>query len=312
MSKAHGKQSKKGGGSPSISPLSTLRPRLDMLWSSEMLSQQDPSSLYAGLDAVVQGMKPSQFLPIMIAAFLAAPAQSQARLDQILPGWLRDRGYLETLEDLIANQALDHDRQPQALLWLETAGSDTHGLAELAQQDLFYRAYYCGDDSQASIMLFWYTNPRRTRVQGFNFLVDYNPPWDGSVKDIILYPQRAPEKAMVEFVESWKARMPQPTELITAVEAKQKILEALACNREAGIRLPADLIATREPFIRYVLPLPDGPETPPFSVEDFDLLSQNGERPEAIRHFEQTVGRRVRMPDGKELLVMGGGLDWDE
>ncbi len=150
-------------------------------------------------------------------------------------------------------------------------------------------------------MLFWYTNPRRTRVQGFNFLVDYNPPWDGAVKDIILYPQRPPEKAMVEFVESWKARMPQPTELITSVEAKQKILEALTCNRETHIRLPADLIANRETFIRYVLPLPDGPETPRFTVVDFDVLSQNGERPETIIHFEQTVGDQVRMLDRKEF-----------
>ena len=60
-----------------------------------------------------------------------------------------------------------------------------------------------------------------------------------------------------------------------------------------------------------MLSLPDEPDTPAFTVDDFNFLARNGKLPEKIIQFEQTVGRRVRMEDGKEILVMGGP-DWDE
>ena len=311
MSKSTGKQRKKGHAAPKIPPTSALRPRLDALWSSPALPWQDQDAAYAGLEAVTQGIKPALFLPTMLTAHSAALVETQARLDEVVPAWLRDRGYVASLEELVAHAALDSEQQPRALRWLAEAGRDPDTLAALSEWDPFYRADFCGDDSQAALILLWYTNPQRNRVQGYNFLIDYNPPWEGSVKDIIVYPQRSPQVALADFVVRWQARMPRPVEQIDAVEAKRKILEALAQNRAAKIRLPADLIASRELFARYVLTLPDGLATPSFTMEDFDELSQTGERPEAIMHFEQTVGRRVRMPDGQEVLVMGNP-DWDE
>jgi hypothetical protein len=100
-------------------------------------------------------------------------------------------------------------------------------------------------------------------------------------------------------------------EPVSAERAKTVIMTALNCSRAAKLRLPRDLIAARDEFIRYVLSLPDGPDTPAFVADDFDFLARTGKRPEEVMHFEQTVGRRVRMEDGKELLVMGGP-DWDE
>lgn len=147
-------------------------------------------------------------------------------------------------------------------------------------------------------------------MRGFGFLIDYNPPWDGSIKDIIACPQRSPEAAIRDFVECW-AEQGRPLAPISAVEAKQKILESLECNRKADIRLPRDLITSREPFPHYVLTLPDGPETPPFTIADFDALAQAGQRPEEIMHFEQRVGRRVRLADGKEVMIMGADEEWD-
>jgi hypothetical protein len=44
-------------------------------------------------------------------------------------------------------------------------------------------------------------------------------------------------------------------------------------------------------------------------MEDFDFLAHHGERPEEIMHFERTVGRRVRLDDGEEILVIG--TDWE-
>ena len=107
--------------------------------------------------------------------------------------------------------------------WLEDAGADPNALATLTHQDLFFQAYSAGDESQASVLLFWYTDNRRGRVQGFSFLIDYNPPWEGAVKDIIPYPKRSPEVAIAEFVERWKFGMRSP-EPIGPEEAKQEIL----------------------------------------------------------------------------------------
>jgi hypothetical protein len=72
------------------------------------------------------------------------------------------------------------------------------------------------------------------------------------------------------------------------------------------------LIAAREHLIRQVLSLPDGPNTPSFTTKDIDFLCRNGQRPEDIMRYERTVGRRVRMSDGKELLVMGNPPDFDD
>ena len=100
-------------------------------------------------------------------------------------------------------------------------------------------------------------------------------------------------------------------ETISAERAKTVVLTALNCNRAADLRLPRDLIAARKFFVRFVLPLPDAPDTPAFTLDDFDYLARHGERPEEVVDFEQTVGRRVRMEDGKEVLVMGEP-DWED
>lgn len=100
-------------------------------------------------------------------------------------------------------------------------------------------------------------------------------------------------------------------ETIGPERAKTVILTALTCNREAEIRLPRDMIRARNLFERQVLSLPDGPDTPAFTMEDFDFLARHGQRPEEIRRFEQTVGRRVRLGDGEEILVIDM-RDWDD
>lgn len=312
MSKSQSKQRKKGSSGPAISPSSALRPRLDARWSNPTLTEQARDAVYADLDAITQGIKPALFLPIMLRAFSAAPSAAQARLDELLPAWLQDRQYAGILEELVARGDIAIEQQQQAMDWLTAAGGDPMTLAALTDWDHFFHAEFTGDESQAALILLWYTNRQRQRIQGFNFLIDYNPPWEGSVKDIITYPLRSRQAAIAEFVDIWRARMHSPVRQIDAVAAKQTILDALVCNREAKIRLPKDLIISRDLFLRYVLSLPDGPDTPAFTAEDFDALCQNGERPEALMHIEQTMGRRVRSSDGQEILILGNGLDWDE
>jgi hypothetical protein len=312
MSKSQSKQRKKGAGGPAVPPFSVLRPRLDAYWGSPKLLEQDQAAMHAELDAITRGIKPELFLPVIVRARDAAPSAAQVRLDEALPAWIRERGYADVLETLIERDGIGAEHQQRAMDWLAATGSDRDRLAALAEWDPFFHACFTGDDSQAALLLFWYTSRARQRVQGFNLLIDYNPPWDGSIKDNMLYPQRAPRQAITEFVDAWRARMPMPMEELEAAEAKRRIVQALTCNRAANIRLPVDLINVRDLFLRIVLALPDGPETPPFTAEDFDALAQSGERPEKISHYEQTVGRRVRMKDGQEVLVMGSNLDWGD
>jgi hypothetical protein len=291
--------------------LSSLRPRLDQLLRGESLAQADQGALYEGLDALTSGIKPAIFLPTIIAAVNAAPEVAQAPLDQLVPGWLSEHEYLATLSELVTRQSLGAEQQPRALAWLAAAGADTGELAaELAAWDPFYDAYRISNPSQGTLMIFWYASPRKHRVQGLSLLLDFEPPWNGAVKDAMRYPQRTPEAAIEEFVDLWADRGMTPARL-TAIEAKQEAIEALEHNRESNIRLHADLVSAREHFLRYVLALPDGPDTPAFTAADFDYLAKHGQNPEAIRRQEQMFGYRTRLPNGQEVQILRGPGDDD-
>ncbi|MEP7357727.1 MAG: hypothetical protein ABI847_10840, partial [Anaerolineales bacterium] len=178
----------------------------------------------------------------------------------------------------------------------------------------FHSAYAMDDGSQAAVLVFWYANPHGNRVRAIQFLIDHNPPWEGAIKDAFMLPSKAPEALIRRFVTVWGARGLAMAP-IEAPEVKRKLLLALDANRSAGVRLPKDLTALRESFIEQVLSLPDLPDTPAFTPEDFDTLSRSGNSAEDIAHFEQTVGRRLRLEDGKELFVDASlanmdGDDW--
>jgi hypothetical protein len=207
-----------------------------------------------------------------------------------LPTWLIDRGYVVALREVIARRTSTAGDRELALAWLQAVGEAVTTLPTGQEQDAFFDAYYYSDESQAVLVLLCYRDRRHTQVQGFSFLLDFNPPWDGAVKDIFALLRRDPRSAIREFVDFWHRGEGAPgfqLAPISAVEAKRRVLEAMACNRRQNIRLPADLIASRENFLRFVLPLPDSPDTPSFTVADFDALSQMGTRPEDIRHYRK-------------------------
>jgi hypothetical protein len=297
-----------------ISPATALRPRLDNLWADRSLPHKDDAAIEGDLNAVARDVAPDFLVKTMLRAYLAAPERARARLDGVLPGWLREHGYLAVLRERIADGSLSADLRPQALAWLEASGVDTESLD--SAPDLFFQAYYyddaavVGEKSQAYVAVFWYTNPKKKRAQGIAFLLDYNPPWDGSVKDVFVAPRRPPQRLLSDFLDVWTDGGMDP-ESVSAERAKTVILTALNCNRAAKIRLPRDLIGQREAVARHVLSLPDAPDTPTFTLDDFDFLVRTGKRPEQAMHFERTVGRRVRLEDGKEVLVMGGP-DWED
>lgn len=259
------------------------------------------------MDALAKGIKPEIFLQAIIATQLDASDSLRDWIDDALPSWLRERNYLEPLRTMVAREMVSGEQEQQALTWLEAARSDVRDLVALVQQDTFYQAYYNGNEMQAALIILWYANRQQTRVRGFNFLIDFQPPWDGSVKDNIYFGQRTPEAAIREFVELWYERTRMygtAVKSLDAVAAKQKALTALTCNREQNIRLPADLAPYREPFVRHILSLPDGPDTPAFSAADFDYLRDHGQSPEMLSRNEKMFGYRTRMPDGKELVIL--------
>jgi hypothetical protein len=309
-----GKRRRKKKKATRISPASTLRPRLDNLWAEGALSHKDDDAVEKDLDAVARGVAPDLFVKTMLRAYVGASAPVRARLDGVLPRWLSRHDYLSALKEMVAERSLGDDLRPPALAWMKAAGVDTRSLE--SPPSSFFQAYYYDDaaefggKSQAYVAVFWYTSPRKNRAQGMGFLLDYNPPWDGSVKDILLTPRRSPKRLIKDVLGVWE-RGEMEIEQVSAERAKTVILTALKCNRAAKLRLPRDLIKAREAFVRHVLSLPDGPDTPAFTADNFDYLARHGKRPEEVMHFEQTVGRRVRMEDDEEVLVIDI-RDWDD
>lgn len=294
-----------------ILPLTLLRPRLDKLLSNESLIKKEAQDIKADLDAVSKGVEASKFLPVLLKAYHSAPAQVQTCLDKVVPEWLGERGNVETLLELLEQHSIDYEGQKRARAWLEAVGADLSVLQELQTQPSFYQAFTYADGSQGLIIILWYADSRRRKVRGMNFLIDFNPPWEGAIKDIMVLPPCPPQRAMREYVEVW-AQQGMPTEPLGAAEAKREVLKSLETNRREGIRLPRDLIVARKLFIEYILSLPDEANTPSFTADDLDELGISGKSPESIRHFEQTVGRRVRLEDGQEAIVMGSPLDKED
>ena len=309
-----GKRRRKKKKAIRISPASTLRPRLDNLWAEGALLHKDDDAIEKDLDVVARGVAPDFLVKTMLRAYVAASAPVRARLDGVLPRWLSRHDYLGALQEMVAGGSLGDDLRPPALTWMKAAGVDTRSLE--SPPSSFFQAYYyddaaeLGGKSQAYVAVFWYTSPRKNRAQSMGFLLDYNPPWDGSVKDILVTPRRSPKRLIKEVLEVWE-RGEMDIEQVSAERAKTVILTALRCNRAAKLRLPRDLIEAREAFVRHVLSLPDGPDTPAFTADNFDYLARHGKRPDEVRHFEQTMGRRVRMGDGEEVLVVDT-RDWDD
>ncbi|MBM3130015.1 MAG: hypothetical protein FJ009_15510 [Chloroflexi bacterium] len=294
---------------PNFPAVALLRPRLDALFKDTALAEKSDAEIYTTLDEIGRGIKPDSLLPTLIRACLAAHVVNRTRLDALIPTWLRARNHLTAMSELLAQEKLDYELRGQAEAWLVVNGITPSQPAPIAS-DWFYQAYDLDDKSQALVVVFWYTDAKKQRIYGMSFLIDYNPPWDGAIKDTMLYPKLDPRDAKWKYVDIWKDRG-QALESITAAQAKTKILKCLACNRKNKIRLARDLANNRDAFWRFVMALPDAPDTPRFTDEDWQALLKQDQSADEIMRYEQTVGRRVRMEDGKELLVMGNLDDWN-
>ncbi len=305
------KRKKKGQRRPNLSPMTMLRPRLDGLWGNPDWTEQDESAQQADLDAVTKGIKPLDFLPVLAKAYATAPAAAQKSLDKTLPDWLQAQGFVDDLQAALERHLFPPEDAQAALAWLQAAGVDTSLMEE--ESSTFYHALIGSDvmGSQRTLALFWYTSYRRDRVRGLSILIDYNPPWEGAAKDILPLPQAAPQRAVQNYFSVWKGRGVD-FEPLGPVEAKKHVIDLFLANRKEGIRLHRDIAALRDEFARHLFSLPDGPETPVFTLEDFDELVQEGKSAESLMMYEQTVGRRVRTEDGTEIMLLGMEDDFFE
>ena len=109
---------------PNISPLTLLRPRLDALLGDEAFAEKDSQAIKADLDALFEGLKTYDSLPVLIRAYHSAGGQAQDRLDEIVPGWLDERGYAEPLLTLLERYNIYEEGRERAVAWLKAAGVD--------------------------------------------------------------------------------------------------------------------------------------------------------------------------------------------
>lgn len=298
---------KKPQRTPNLSPLSLLRPRLDGLLNNSGWAAGDANAIYADLTAVIRGIEDISYLPVLLKTVNDADPAAQQRLTELLPAWLEQVDAVDTLAFLAEQGTLQPQELLRARLLLESAGVAVAAVIPNVDH-AFHSAYYGADTmgSQAFLIVLWATNRQQNRIRGMNFLIDFNPPWDGAIKDVAPLPQRSPREMVEEFINLWRRQEAEMNiEQLDAPATKQRFLEALAYNRARSIRLARDVVAARDLIAKHVLALPDLPDTPLFTIEDFDELARSGRSTESLRHTEQTVGRRVRLDDGQELLVIG-------
>jgi hypothetical protein len=299
---AKSKKKSKKNRTPNIPAATMVRPRLDRLIQQQPEQQQTSEPFKSGLDALAKTASLDILLPALLHASLAVPANIQQRLDKVIPEWLQERGHLETLQTMLTNLEINIDMETQAKHWLAASGVDVENLEMPTAEDFFHKAFYLGNESQASLSIFWYTKQKRNRAQGMMFLIDYNPPWEGTIKEGFLTVQHNPADTISEFIDRQRQPgFPQPAE-IPMQEAKDKLFTAMERNRTEEIRLHRDIAIHRDTFIRYILPLPGLPDTPEYTTEDFDYLCEHGTPAEEHQAFEQRMGRRVRLEDGSELF----------
>lgn len=289
---------------PNLSPQAMLRPRLDGLFGNSVWTERSQQQSFADLDVVTRSIKPEDYLPVLLAAVDSLEEPSQVQVERVVQDWLAARDAIGTLVQLVERGELRAGSADVAQNWLSLSGHTVHPITTVGDPG-FCDAYFGQDEfgSQGELIIFWYANRSRTRVKGLAFLLDYNPPWEGAVKDVANLPQRSIHDALAEYLEPMHESIPN-FRRVDAIEAKSLLIEHLESNRDEQIRLHSDLIALRDEVVTHLLSLPDGPDTPAFDAWDFDELCQiEGKTANSIMHFERTVARRVRMEDGTEMFV---------
>lgn len=280
--------------------LSNLRPRLAQIFAD---AQIDHATVQAELDQLTDGLKPASFLSLLVGAFVAAPDQQRERLAGPVGAWLGERGLLEALRSLEARQTLEGAERAMARSWLEAGDIAPAPESALTLADLFIDAYEVGDPAQASVTLFWYEDARRRRARFASFLIDFQPPWEGALKDLAYDTFRDSGQAHAKFFTVWE-ESPLQHYPVDVVAATRRVWTALRQSQAQGIRLPADFIAVMPEVVPFLLALPTDPAAPALSPVEILDLARRGRIPEDIRRDERRFGFQKRMSDGSIMRVV--------
>jgi len=312
MAKKSRKKRKKAPHRPQIVSKETLiHSRLTQFFTREELLRKDAQALTTALDEVIGKNRFKDFYPLLIKAYLAAASGARQHLDTAIPGWLNTSGYVELLLKYLERFNIPGEIRKQSLNWLELCGVEASVLKGLETITPFYKAFAHANEFQGVLMVFWFTGSNKSQVRGMSFLLDFNPPWEGAVKDIAVFPYRAPNEAIREFVGSYEQGVGQMKE-VSEKDAKKEILMRLLINRREDIRLPRDLIAAKDVFFNNIMTLADTPDTPSYTIEDFNEASRNGRLPKELSAFEQKYGGIARLKDGSEMLILKDPLGDDD
>ncbi len=297
---------KKSRNQPQISPalrLSGLGPRVARLIALDM---SDAGAVQAELARLTAGLKPTSFLPILVNTCAAASDEQRAGLKPIVGTWLRDNGLVEPLRKLEANYVFDAAGRQVAREWLEMAGQSLEPLVNPAPEDLVISAYQVGGrtgDSQASLTLLWYEDARQRRVHLASFLIDYEPPWEGAVKDLAYSNHRDAEIATRKFMSIWEEESIAIHQIGLSSFMRQ-IWTALRQNVAQNISLPDDFIAAFGIVMTMLLSLPAHPDAPALNQHELKALITGKLKPEQLRELEQRFGYQKRMPDGSIIHIL--------
>lgn len=289
--------------------LSNLEPRLRNLFSTPAIESQ---VLLGELDRLTQGLKPNSFLPLLIGALAAIPEELRASLDPLVSAWLHGRGLLEVLHTLEVRHTFKEPDRSAAHALLVAGGLSLAPDVVVNPANLFIAAYEFGGQSQDSPMLFWYEEQRR-RVYSAAFLVDFEPPWEGALKDVAFVRHRTFNDALDRYRLHWRFSGLEPYE-IDATTAAQRVWTALRQSQAQGIRLPADFIPVLPQIMPLLNALPVAEGVEPLSTSEIELLATTGRSPESIRIEERRFGFQTRLVDGNVIRMMPspGQGPWDE
>jgi len=294
------KKKSKKNRKPNIPKHTALASHLQK-WMSSAQSNSEEETLNR-LDSLAKGLKLDAFLSAMFQLYLRGESQQQIYLNETFPRWLASREHHHFLLLMVEQGkipvavagAVDH--------WLVNAGVDAQRVQELAERTLFRQGYFFSNDMQAALFLVFYTDFKHSKVRALQCLIDFQPPWEGSLKDTDF------TKSMQ--IHEWEHHLGhfleeegELTEL-DAIESKTKLLSTLLSSREQNIKLPRTLKSKRNFFEEHILSLPNNPETPDFSMETFDQLAKNGQAPEHLNEMEMMYGYQTRGPGGEGLTMM--------
>ena len=263
---------------------------------------RSPEIVLAQALALSKNVSADVFLTTFLRSFAAAPTDVQANLTPHLSTWFLSTGLKDAATKLVTAQREDALVLNTALKWLALSGVDMSSFTPVAQGPVFHSALRYGNDIQASYHGFWYNDHRRRQMTMMGFLTDNDLPWEGSIKDVFAQPERSPD-ALRAKIEGDDFDGGTITDLSGAA-FKHAILHALEQNRKQHISLPADFVPLRDLFAKAVLTLPDQPDTPRFTLADFDVMARTGQNVEALRRYEQQYGKRARLRDGREIRVI--------